>query len=218
MAGRERRLFPLVVAVYVLGLHLLCGVLTLPSVVQPVLGLKVFFTFLFGMAAFGALAEGAQLLQAGAGRVHRQPCGVALDVLIDFPWAGEAYESALATVQVSREWSSGGIPRLAGFARASFDGDHRARVERSAARQSMERSVPRDAVGNRVRDDLADDLQRARCWRWRRLRCGQCWKATQRLKRLILPWIAGFASICLALPIAATQFGLAFAAARWRAG
>src|ERR1043165_1512982 len=44
----ERRLFPLVVAVYGLFLHLLCGELTLPSIVQPVLGLKVFFTFLFG--------------------------------------------------------------------------------------------------------------------------------------------------------------------------
>src|SRR3954466_1669022 len=40
LAG-ERRLFPLVVAVYVLLLHVLCGALTLPSVVQPVLGLKV---------------------------------------------------------------------------------------------------------------------------------------------------------------------------------
>src|SRR5512138_3110181 len=44
--GGERRLFPLVVAVYLLLLHVLCGVLTLPSPVQPLLGLKVFFTFL----------------------------------------------------------------------------------------------------------------------------------------------------------------------------
>src|SRR5690348_8646583 len=43
--GGERRLFPLVVAVYVLFLHLLCGELTLPSKIQPLLGLKVFFTF-----------------------------------------------------------------------------------------------------------------------------------------------------------------------------
>src|SRR3954467_4413050 len=33
LAG-ERRLFPLVAAVYVLFLHLLCGVLTLPGIVQ----------------------------------------------------------------------------------------------------------------------------------------------------------------------------------------
>src|SRR5262245_30475586 len=46
-----RRLFPAMVALYVLFLHLLCGVLLLPGVIQPLLGLKVFFTFLFGMAA-----------------------------------------------------------------------------------------------------------------------------------------------------------------------
>src|SRR5688572_1847343 len=36
--GGDRRMFPLVVACYALFLHLLCGVLLLPSVVQPLLG------------------------------------------------------------------------------------------------------------------------------------------------------------------------------------
>ncbi|HEV7716857.1 MAG TPA: hypothetical protein VGO53_14765, partial [Steroidobacteraceae bacterium] len=118
----ERRLFPLMVALYVLFLHVLCGVLLLPSVIQPLLGLKVFFTFLFGMAAVTAIAEHPRsLLWLSFLAFMVTAGGVFLNVVIDFPWAGQAYESAIATVQVSREWSSGGIPRLAGFARASFD-------------------------------------------------------------------------------------------------
>jgi hypothetical protein len=207
LAG-ERRLFPLVVAVYVLFLHLLCGALTLPSIVQPVLGLKVFFTFLFGMAASGALAERARLFPGLALVAFIVTvCGVALDVVIDFPWAGEAYESAIATVQVSREWSSGGIPRLAGFARASFD----------AATIVLVLIVP--LIANRW-----NVLFRALLWAtafvtiWLTTSKGALlalvaiavWAVLEghaALKRLILPWIAGFAAICLALPIAATQFG-----------
>ena len=206
--GGERRLFPLVVAVYVLFLHLLCGELTLPGVIQPLLGLKVFFTFLFGMAASGAIAERAEVLpKLALVAFIATVCGVALDVVIDFPWAGEAYESALATVQVSREWSSGGIPRLAGFARASFD----------AATIVLVLIVPLLAV-------RWNALFRAMLWAtafvtiWLTTSKGALlalaalavWAVLESyvsMKRLILPWIAAFASICFALPIAATQFG-----------
>jgi hypothetical protein len=206
--GGERRLFPLVVAVYVLFLHLLCGALTLPSVIQPLLGLKVFFTFLFGMAASGAIAERAQVLpKLALAAFIATVCGVALDAVIDFPWAGEAYESAIATVQVSREWSSGGIPRLAGFARASFD----------AATIVLVLIVPLLAGRWNV-------LFRAILWAtafvtiWLTTSKGALlalaalavWAVLEShvsFKRLVLPWIAAFASICLALPIAATQFG-----------
>ena len=204
----ERRLFPLVVAVYVLFLHLLCGVLTLPSVLQPLLGLKVFFTFLFGMAASAAIAERARVLPGLAlAAFVATVCGVALDVVIDFPWAGETYESAIATVQVSREWSSGGIPRLAGFARASFD----------AATIVLVLIVPLLASRWSV-------LFRALLWTaafatiWLTTSKGALlallalamWSMLESrgsAKRLVLAWIAVFASICLALPIAATQFG-----------
>ncbi len=105
------------------GLHMLCGVLLLPSLAQPLLGLKVFFTF---PVWDGRLDRHRQPVHARCcGWRWRRSCvsvfGVVLDVVVNFPWAGQAYESAIATVQVSREWSSGGIARLSGFARASFD-------------------------------------------------------------------------------------------------
>ena len=207
MSG-ERRLFPLVAALYVLFLHLLCGALTLPGVLQPLLGLKVFFTFLFGMAASAAIAERAHaLLGLALAAFLATVCGVVLDVAIDFPWAGQAYESAIATVQVSREWSSGGIPRLSGFARASFD----------AATIVLVLTVPMLA-------SRWHGLWRALLWMtafatiWLTTSKGALlalvalavWavlEAGNAAKRLVMAWIAFFAVICTALPIAATQFG-----------
>src|SRR5262245_47448887 len=120
--GGERRLFPLVVAIYALFLHLLCGVLILPGIAQPLLGLKIFFTFLLGMAASVAIvSRPRELLWLAFAAFIASAAGVALDVVVSFPWAGQAYDSAIASVQVSREWSSGGVARLSGFARASFD-------------------------------------------------------------------------------------------------
>ena len=206
--GGERRLFPLVVAVYALALHLLCGALLLPGVVQPLLGLKVFFTFLFGMAASAAIAQHSRaLLRLALAAFLATTCGVLLDVVVNFPWAGQAYETAIATVQVSREWSSGGIPRLAGFARASFD----------AATIVLVLMVPMLA-------SRWHGLWRALLWSvgfvviWLTTSKGALmalaalavWavlEATRAARRLVLAWIALFAGICFALPIAATQFG-----------
>ena len=206
--GGERRLFPLVATLYVLFLHLLCGVLTLPGILQPLLGLKVFFTFLFGMAASAAIAERAHALPwLALAAFLATVCGVVLDVAIDFPWVGQAYESAIATVQVSREWSSGGIPRLSGFARASFD----------AATIVLVLTVP-------MLSSRWHGLWRALLWM---IAFATIWLTTSKgallalvavavwavleggnvAKRLVMAWIAFFAVICAALPVATTQFG-----------
>jgi len=206
--GGERKLFPLVVAVYTLFLHLFCGVLLLPSVVQPLLGLKVFFTFLFGMAASVAIAERSrELLWIAFAAFAATVGGVLLDAVIEFPWAGQAYESAIATAQISREWSSGGIARLSGFARASFD----------AATIVLVLMVPILASRWRV-------TWRGALWV---IAAGTIWLTTTKgallalialavwivlenrtgARRLVPVWVASFATLCLALPLAATQFG-----------
>jgi hypothetical protein len=203
-----RRLFPVMVALYVLFLHLLCGVLLLPGVIQPLLGLKVFFTFLFGMAAAAAIAErGPALLRLSLFALLATAFGVLLDKFIEFPWAGQAYESAIATVQVSREWSSGGVPRLAGFARASFD----------AATIVLVLMVP-------ILASRWPLLWRAALWV---LAFATIWLTTSKgalvalvalavwrilegfraAKQCVLAWIVFFAMCCAALPIAAVQFG-----------
>jgi hypothetical protein len=206
--GGDRRLFPLMVAIYALALHVLCGVLLLSSLAQPLLGLKVFFTFLFGMAASTAIANRSrEMLWVALAAFLASAFGVMLDLVVSFPWAGQAYESAIATVQVSREWSSGGIARLSGFARASFD----------AATIMLILIVPILASRWSV-------LWKAMLWAlaaatiWLTTTKGALlallalgvWIALEGLRdgrRLVFAWIVGFASLCLALPIAATQFG-----------
>jgi hypothetical protein len=204
----ERRLFPVVVALYALFLHLLVGVFMLPGVIQPLLGLKVFFTFLFGMAAATAIAERAStLLKLSLFAFLATAFGVALDKFVAFPWAGQAYESAIATVQVTREWSSGGVPRLSGFARASFD----------AATIVLVLLVP-------ILASRWNGFWRALLWAlgfatiWLTTSKGALlallalavWRALESLraaKQWVLTWICTFAIACLVLPLAAVQFG-----------
>jgi hypothetical protein len=204
----ERRLFPVVVALYVLFLHLLYGVLVLPGVIQPLLGLKVFFTFLFGMAAAAAIAERSEaLLKLSLFAFLATASGVLIDRFVEFPWAGQAYQSALATVQVSREWSSGGVPRLSGFARASFD----------AATIVLVLMVP-------ILASRWHALWRAALWVlgfatiWLTTSKGALlalialaiWRMLESLrsaKHWVLAWITTFAACGLVLPLAAVQFG-----------
>jgi hypothetical protein len=203
-----RRLFPVMVALYVLFLHLLCGVLLLPGVIQPLLGLKVFFTFLFGMVAAAAIAErGTALLRLSLLALLATAFGVFLDKFVEFPWAGEAYESAIATVQVSREWTSGGVPRLAGFARASFD----------AATIVLVLMVP--ILASRL-----NVFWRFALWVlgfvtiWLTTSKGALlalvalgvWRVLETFrsaKQWVLAWVFFFSACCAALPIAAVQFG-----------
>lgn len=203
-----RRLFPVMVALYALFLHLLCGVLLLPGVIQPLLGLKVFFTFLFGMAATAAIAERSEImLRLAFVAFLATACGVFIDKVVEFPWAGQAYESSIATVQVTREWSSGGVPRLSGFARASFD----------AATIVLVLLVP-------ILATRWHWVWRAALWAlafatvWLTTSKGALlallalvvWRALEGMrsaKQWVLAWITALAVMCLALPLAAVQFG-----------
>ncbi len=215
----ERRLFPVMVALYALFLHMVCGVLLLPAAIQPLLGLKVFFTFLFGMAAAAAIAEyPRQLLWLAFIAFIATAAGVFLDVVVDYPWAGQAYESALATVQVSREWSSGGIPRLAGFARTSFDAATIVLVVMVPMLASRWSAIWR--VGLWMTGFVTVWLTTTKgallalvaLAVWRML------EASRTAKRWVLTWISLFAALCLALPLAATQFGFIIhrgSVARW---
>jgi hypothetical protein len=45
--------------------------------------------------------------------------GIFLNAAFDMPWTGEMVDSAAGEVAASREWTSGGVRRLAGFARDS---------------------------------------------------------------------------------------------------
>jgi len=203
-----RRLFPVMVALYVLFLHLLCGVFLLPGVIQPLLGLKVFFTFLFGMVAAAAIAErGDALLRLSLLALLATAFGVVLDKFVQYPWAGEAYESAIATVQVSREWTSGGVPRLAGFARASFDAATIVLVLMVPILASRWNVLWRAVLWVLAFATIWLTTSKGALLALAALAVWRLLEAFRAAKQWVLAWIFFFAACCAALPVAAVQFG-----------
>ena len=193
--GGERRLFPLVVAVYALFLHLLCGVLLLPSVAQPLLGLKVFFTFLFGMAASMAIAE-------RSGR-----CCVSLFWRFSRRWAACCSMRSSTSPGRGRPMSrrSRRFRFRASGARAESRGCRVSRVrpstlqpfscaDRAHSGKPLARRVESSAVVDGLRHHLAHDDE----GRLARVVALAVWGFLESLRgarRLVIAWIASFAGL-----------------------
>lgn len=207
LAG-ERRVFPMVIALYALMLHLLCGVLMLPGLIQPLLGLKVFFTFLFGMAAAPAIADRVSgLVRLCLFALLATACGVLMDAFVDFPWAGETYESALATVQVTREWTTGGVARLSGFARASFDAATAVLVLLVPVLASRWNVIGRALLWALALVTVWLTTSKGALLALAALAVWRVLEGSRSARAPVLTWIYLFAGCCLALPLAAVQFG-----------
>ncbi|WP_155952037.1 hypothetical protein [Pseudoxanthomonas suwonensis] len=99
----------------------LWGSLNLSSVSQAVFGLWVLVPFLYGLGAGRYVLEEygsysgvllAAFLVASA--------GIFLSPFVSFPWSGSEITLGGKSIQVSRQWTSMGIDRYAGFSRASY--------------------------------------------------------------------------------------------------
>lgn len=110
------------IVVLLLAIHFWIGYFFLSGVFQRLFGLKVFMALLLGITA-------GCLLSIRDDRLFRpllfvfliSACGVFLNHFITFKWEGADYETFLGLVKQTRDWTAGGIRRLAGFARSSFD-------------------------------------------------------------------------------------------------
>ncbi len=115
---------PLVVLpVLVLAAHAAISLFFGMSAFQVLFGLKIFLPVACGIALwpivrrrFGGTLRVASWLYAIT------LLGVALNFFLGrFPWEGLQYSNAFTVVATTREWwSTGGLPRLPGFTRASF--------------------------------------------------------------------------------------------------
>lgn len=109
-------------ATFVLVAHAFYGMLIQGSLIQPVIGLKLYLAFLLGMASYSTFRDKQGLMIRWYLAMYvLTVIGVCINWATDMPWAGETFESAVGATEVSREWTTGGIRRLAGFAKASFD-------------------------------------------------------------------------------------------------
>lgn len=107
---------------FVLLLHVFYGMLALGSPIQPIVGFKLYLTMLLGIASYETYSRHPKAAAYWAAfALLVTAIGVGINWFTEMPWTGEVFESARGDTAVSMEWTSGGIRRLSGFARASYD-------------------------------------------------------------------------------------------------
>lgn len=121
---RRRPAPGLVLMVWLLAVHVCIGLLLGGTLFQRLFGVKIFIPLLYGVAVFPAVERHfPQFLRAMAAFFTVSVLGVFINAIIgDMPWAGLRYETAFGAAESTRQWwMTGGVSRLPGFARASFD-------------------------------------------------------------------------------------------------
>lgn len=122
MAGRLR-LYPVILtACGIIVYGALIGLLLGTSPTAVAFGVKMFLPFVAGYVAMAGGYTDSQYFV----RLYRwiAPCivlGVILDVAFTLPWEGWSYDFAGVTIEGSRQWSTFGLQRPAGFGRSSFE-------------------------------------------------------------------------------------------------
>lgn len=107
---------------FILAIHAFYGIVALESLVQPILGYKLYMFILLGIACYETFQANIHIATRWFIAVYViSIAGVAINWGVDMPWTGSTFDSAAGDTAVSVEWTSGGIPRLSGFARASYD-------------------------------------------------------------------------------------------------
>ena len=114
----------LVLMSWLIAVHVCIGILLGGTVFQRLFGLKTFIPMLMTVAIFPAVEQHFRLfIKAMAVFFAITVVGVLVnEVAGEMPWEGLSYETAFGSVQTTKQWwMSGGVRRLPGFARASFD-------------------------------------------------------------------------------------------------
>lgn len=102
--------------------HMFYGMIIQGSLIQPLVGFKLYITLILGVATWETFKNEQLMFKRWYIAMYvLTVIGVIINSFTDMPWAGETFDSAVGATEVSREWTTGGIRRLAGFAKASFD-------------------------------------------------------------------------------------------------
>lgn len=89
---------------------------------QPAFGVFALLPLLYAVQAEPALRQmGPRMRPYVALLWCAAALGVAIDARFEVPWAGLVYQLGEAEIQGSREWTTFGVERVAGFARASYE-------------------------------------------------------------------------------------------------
>lgn len=118
--GRIRPLFGAVLAMFVVFGLVGWGFTGHP--LQPAFGIFVLLPLIYAVMAEPIVRQaGTRILPYIALLWLSAALGVVLDYMWELPWTGLTYNLGELEIQGSREWTTFGVERVAGFARASFE-------------------------------------------------------------------------------------------------
>lgn len=102
--------------------HAFYGVLQMGSIAQPFIAFKIYIYLLLGTAIYPTLVRHTDEFKSWSTIMLTMTLlGIFINYFTEMPWSGEVFDSAAGATEISREWTTGGIRRLSGFARASYD-------------------------------------------------------------------------------------------------
>ncbi|MFJ5444675.1 O-antigen ligase family protein [Methylobacillus methanolivorans] len=112
----------LLVIIYLLLLHFFVGMIYIHSLFQQLFGLKVLLPLILGVAIFSVYKLPLIKFRQYIAYVFLI---IVLAILINkfyvFPWEGATFDTIFGQGEQARDWTAGGVRRLSGFSRASFD-------------------------------------------------------------------------------------------------
>ncbi|MET0386202.1 MAG: hypothetical protein ABW321_09610 [Polyangiales bacterium] len=104
-----------------LTLHTLIGILGLPRMLQPLLGLKTYMPCLVGVALAPLLERRvAQVTKFAAWCYVITAAGVITNYWVEFPWVGLAMDGPMGELELSKQWWTADGLRIPGFTRVSY--------------------------------------------------------------------------------------------------
>lgn len=117
--GLVRPVFATTLVVFVV--YFLIGWIFTSNLLQAAFGVFVLLPLIYSVLAEPALRQaGNRLMPFIALLWATAAVGVVFDYLWDMPWTGLTYQLVETEIEGSREWTTFGVERVAGFARASF--------------------------------------------------------------------------------------------------
>lgn len=112
-----------VTILYLLFLHLLIGLLNGLGLFQVLMGFKIYLSIVYGVAVYSLISKQEKSFFLLLGFCFFISCsGVIINKFYGtFPWEGLSYDTVFGSTNATKIWWSGGVKRLSGFTRSSFD-------------------------------------------------------------------------------------------------
>lgn len=104
-------------------IYVVVGVIYVGDILQVAFGIKIFLPIIVGMMYYNEFTSQVNTIKPIFLIFFIiTAIGIMLEYKLEqLPWAGLGYDISGVQIEGSREWSTSGVPRLAGFARSSFD-------------------------------------------------------------------------------------------------